>query len=157
MSAYTPTLVTAVIAGLTTSVTTYSINDQAGTETTVPSIGDASGKVLITNIDMVDYDARIAAHELRLFKAATTPAADNAAAAWSDADALNRIGPPILCSSIKQDTNQYWCGYSFPPFEAVCDASGHLYLDVVLLAVPGSNFFATATALHFTVAGFKVS
>lgn len=157
MSAYTPITVTATIAGLTTASTNYSVGDQAGTETTIAAIGAASGYVLVNDITMVDYSARIGAHELRVFNAATTPASDNSAASWSDADEWKLRGGIIYCSGIVTDSNNSTCNYAFKPFIAQCDGSGNLYVDVVLRAVPTSNFFSASTDLHFVVSGFQVS
>ena len=157
MSAYTPITVTANSAGLTTGTTAYSVGDQAGTEITLSAIGAASGYVLINDISMVDNSARIGSHELRIFNAATTPAADNAASAWSNADKAKGRGGVIYCSNIITDANGGTCGYTFKPFLAKCDGSGNLYLDVVLRAVPTSNFFAAVGDLNFVVSAFQVS
>lgn len=157
MSNYTPITVTATIGGLTTATTAYSIGDQAGTETTLTAIGLANGYVLVNDITMIDYDVRIGSHELRIFNAATTPAADNAAASWSDGDRNNCRSGSIYSASIINDSLNSETNYSFKPFLAKCDGSGNLYVDVVLQAVPTSTFFATATALHFVVSAFQVS
>lgn len=157
MSAYTPISVTANSAGLTIATTAYTAGDQAGTEIALTAIGAANGYVLINDISMVDNSARIAAHELRIFNAATTPATDNLAASWSDADEAKLRGGVIYCSGIVVDSLNATCNYAFKPFIAKCDASGNLYLDVVLRAVPTSTFFAAVGDLNFVVSAFQVS
>lgn len=157
MSTYTPTRVAVNSAGLTIVTTAYTAGDQAGTEITVTSIGLANGYVMITNILGVDYSARIQAHELRIFEGVTTPATDNSAASWSDADAWKQPTGPISAASITTEANNSTILYAFAPFLAKCDASGHLYLDMVLRAVPTSNFFSAATDLHFVVEGLQVA
>jgi hypothetical protein len=157
MSAYTPITVTANSAGLTTATTAYAAGDQAGTEITISAIGAASGYVIINDIVMIDYSARIGSHEIRLFNAATTPAADNAAASWSDTDEFKLRGGIIYCSSITADSLNATCNYSFKPFLMLTDGSGNIYLDVVLRAIPTSNFFSAVSDLHFVVSGYRVS
>lgn len=156
MSAYTPISIPCNSAGLTIAATAYSIGDQAGTEITVPAIGASNGYVLVNDITMVDNSARIGSHEIRIFNAATTPAADNAAASWSDADSAKRRSP-IIYGNVLADSLNALVDYTFKPFLAKCDASGNLYLDVVLRAVPTSTFFAAVGDLNFVVSALQVS
>lgn len=76
-------------AGLTTSITTYSIGDMLGSEVTWTGMATAAGRsASILSATMLDYAAVIGAVDLLFFTAASTPAADNAANSWSDANML---------------------------------------------------------------------
>lgn len=80
-------------AGLTIAATTYTSGDQLGTEITFTNaVHSTSSGALIRAAYLIDQGDVLAATDLVLFSAATTPAADNAAATWSDADALNSLG-----------------------------------------------------------------
>src|SRR5689334_6525222 len=79
-------------ASLTTSITTYTSGDQLGTEISVTTGVGASGYVTISSVSMVDYSKVIGQVDALFFNAATTPASDNAANSWSDADMLKLIG-----------------------------------------------------------------
>lgn len=77
-------------AGLTTATTAYTSGDVLGTQQTVPT---GAGSGFIVGALAVDASDVIVATgiELWLFSASTTPAADNAAASWSDADMANLV------------------------------------------------------------------
>ena len=83
-------------AGLTTSVTAYTSGDVVGTEFTfanvVGAIAIADGSGQIIGASITDEGNQLAACELVLFKTASTPAADNAAATWSAANIRNYVG-----------------------------------------------------------------
>jgi hypothetical protein len=157
VSAYTPIRKTFLSSSLTVATTAYTAGDQAGAQMTVAAIGGANGYVLVNDVNMTDNSARINAHELRVFNATTTPAADNAAASWSDADMAKRVGGILYSGSIVVDSLNSSVDYSFKPFLAQCDASGNLYVCIVLRAVPVSNFFAAVGDLNFAMTAFQVS
>lgn len=74
-------------ANLTTATTAYTAGDQLGDEITLTGIGGSNnGYGVITAITLIDYSRVLGAIELRFFRDSTTPAANNAAYAWSDAD-----------------------------------------------------------------------
>lgn len=90
----------ATSAGLTTATTAYTSGDQAGTEMTFATAAQASGGggIVISAI-LIDLSNKINTgdFELWLFDSASTPAADNAAATWSDANMAKVIGGgPII-------------------------------------------------------------
>ena len=83
-------------AGLTTSVTAYTSGDVVGTEFTfanvVGALAIADGSGAIVGASITDEANQIAACELVLFRAASTPAADNAASTWSAVNIRNYVG-----------------------------------------------------------------
>lgn len=79
-------------AGLTTATTAYASGDQVGTEITLSSIVRTGKGGIIQSAAAIDKAKVMGAFDLYLFNAATTPAADNAANSWSDADMLNCLG-----------------------------------------------------------------
>lgn len=92
--------ITVTSAGLTTATTAYTAGDQVGTEMTFATAAQASaGGGIIVSATVIDLSNKINAgdFELWLFNAASTPAADNAAASWTDANmALKVAGGPII-------------------------------------------------------------
>lgn len=87
------TVLTVTSAGLTTASTAYTAGDQLGTEITVASAVRQSGATAtIVHAVLLDKANAIGPVDLFLFDRASTPAADNAANAWSDADMLNCLG-----------------------------------------------------------------
>lgn len=88
--------ITTTSAGLTTSVTAYTSGDVVGTEFVFANavgslnISDGSGQIVAVNI--IDEGNQLAACDLVLFSAASTPAADNAPNSWADADIRNYLG-----------------------------------------------------------------
>lgn len=92
--------ITVTSAGLTTATTAYTAGDQAGTEMTFANAAQLSGGGgIIVSATLFDLSNKINAgdFELWLFTSASTPAADNAAASWTDANmALKVAGGPII-------------------------------------------------------------
>lgn len=87
-----PKTVVVASGGLTTSVTAYTAGDVLGTEFTF-TVARASGRgCVITSAMLVDKAKITGACDLYLFDRASTPAADNAANSWADADAINGLG-----------------------------------------------------------------
>lgn len=82
----------AVSAGLTTSVTTYSSGDQLGGILEFGLTGDLPGSGLVVGATLIDAGDVIGDTDLILFTTAVTPAANNAAAAFSDADLATAVG-----------------------------------------------------------------
>lgn len=80
-------------AGLTTSVTAYTAGDVLGTELTLTNMALANGRQgLIVSAELVDYAKVTGAVDVYLFNAASSPAADNAANSWADANMLTCVG-----------------------------------------------------------------
>lgn len=87
------TEVTFTSAGLTTATTAYTAGDVLGTELTVASVARVNaGYLTIVDAKLVDAANIIGAVDAYIFNAASTPAADNAANAWADADMVNLVG-----------------------------------------------------------------
>lgn len=149
--AYAPAEVTCTSAGLTTATTAYAVGDQAGTEMTLTSAAASSGgHGVITGIELVDNSARMGSYQLWIFNASTTPAADNAAASWSDADAAKAIaGGPIIMPApyVMANNGVGGAGNLWLPFK--CSGTANLYVDIQLLSVPTSNFFSAVGDLNF--------
>ena len=141
-------------AGLTTATTAYTAGDTAGTEMTFANAARVSGwGGVITGATLIDKSLRSSAIsiELWLFKAASTPAADNAAADWSDANMQNLVGiinfdsgswksVTSNCVNIQQNLG---IGYG-------CSATS-LFGSFVLRGVPSSNFYSATTDLYVTL------
>jgi hypothetical protein len=82
-------------AGLTTVTTSYTSGDQLGTELTFAGAASITGwGGVIVGATLIDKALKVNTGdvELWLFNAASTPASDNAAADWSDANILNLEG-----------------------------------------------------------------
>lgn len=99
-------IITGTSAGLTTASTAYTSGDQMGTEITLASIIRANRGAVIQSAILIDKAKVLGAVDLFLFGAATTPAADNAANAWSDADMLTTQGI-IHFTDVVQSANNY--------------------------------------------------
>lgn len=82
-------LLAADSAGLTTVTTTYTSGDVLGTEITLASAATVSGwGGVISKAILIDKSNKVNTGDVEawIFSAASTPAADNAAADWSDAN-----------------------------------------------------------------------
>lgn len=80
-------------AGLTTATTAYVANDQLGTILTFTNAVRVSGGTgIVQSAALLDQAAIVGAVDLYLFDRSVTLAADNAAAAFSDADMLFCLG-----------------------------------------------------------------
>lgn len=80
-------------AGLTTATTAYVAGDQLGTILEFTNaVRSSGGSAVIQSATLVDDAAIVGAVDLFLFDRSVTLAADNAAAAFSDADMQNCLG-----------------------------------------------------------------
>ncbi len=85
--------ITVASTGLTTATTAYVAGDVLGAEMSFTNaVRTSGGRAAIEGAVLVDKAAVIGAVDLFLFRAASTPAADNAANSWADADMLNCVG-----------------------------------------------------------------
>lgn len=151
-----PFLVEVNSAGLTTSITTYASGDQLGTEITVTTGAGASGYATITALTLVDYNKVLGAVDALFFNAATTPAADNAANSWSDAD-MNKIiagGWAQLPAPIV-GANNYVASVPNLWINGRTDASGNFYLDLITRSA--NAVFGAVGDIHIKVGGFWFS
>jgi len=142
MATWTPTQIAVVSAGLTTATNAYVTGDQLGTEITVTGAASSNaGFGAITGIELVDYSNILGAVDLFLFSDSTTPAADNAAAAWSDADALKSVAgsPVFLPAPVAMTSNRLGgVGNLWIPFKS---GAGHANLFADLVTRSGHTFF----------------
>lgn len=151
-----PFLIEPNSAGLTTSITTYTSGDQLGTEITVATGGGASCYAVITSLTLIDYNKVLGAVDALFFSAATTPAADNAANSWSDADMnkliaggfVNLPAPTVSALNYVASVPNLW-------IQGRCDASANFYLDLITRSA--NAVFAAAGDIHIKVGGFYFS
>jgi hypothetical protein len=107
-------IITATSAGLTTASTSYTAGDQLGTELTLSSILRAAKGCTIQSAVLIDKAKVVGAVDLFLFSAATTPASDNAANSWSDADMANLIGVVHFTDVMQSANNVVVPGTNLP-------------------------------------------
>lgn len=136
--------VSATSAGLTTSVTAYVAGDQLGTELTFSGITRTGKGVVVQSAVLLDKANIIGAVDLLLFSAATTPAADNAANAWSDADWANLLGVIHFTDVVSSANNRAGLASNCPV--ALKPGSGtSIFGDLVTRT--GHTFFGATTDL----------
>lgn len=137
-------------AGLTTSVTAYTSGDVLGTEITVPNFFQAvGGRAKIVAVTSTDAAAVLLAHDLFLFKAASTPAADNAANSWSDPNILNHVGTISLPTASVLVSALNTIGTWQPTCPLVVSGGTTTSLFVVAVTRSGNSFFGAATNIQW--------
>lgn len=152
-----PFLVEVAAAGLTTSITTYTSGDMLGTEITVATGGGNASHGVITSLTLIDYAKVLGAVDLLFFKDSTTPAANNAANSWSDADMLKMIAggfisipsPTVSALNNVAAIPNLWCNF-------VCGA-GHANLYLNLITRSANAVFGAADDIKIKVGGFYFS
>lgn len=143
------TRVTATTSGLTTASTAYSAGDQVGALMTLSDMGRASGgSGIITGVVLISAADIIGAYDVVLFDASVTLAADNAAFAISDADALKIVAIAQLAGAYDIGNNRvaqlFNCAIPY-----VCSGGAHLY--AALITRLGHTFFAATTDMQLNV------
>lgn len=134
-------------AGLTTATTAYTSGDVLGSQLQFrwgDGFGPAYGE--LCNAFVIDKAAVIGTVELWLFSTAVTPAADNAAVSFSDADLQSLITVVNLNTSFATALNKVSMmdpTYSEPSIW--CSAAGIMYGTLVTRS--GHTFFGAATDL----------
>jgi hypothetical protein len=135
-------------AGLTTSTTAYVAGDMLGTELTLTNMCvNTGGTGTIVSATLVDYAKVTGAVDCYLFSAASSPAADNAANSWADANMLTCVGilnfgtPITSALNSTAVLNNVGLGYT-------CAATS-LFANFVTRT--GHTFFGAATDLKLTV------
>jgi hypothetical protein len=144
-------VITATASGLTTATTAYTAGDMLGSELTLTSMASATaGRGVITGITIEDHSKLIGSVTLYIGTAATTPAADNAANSWSDANMrLITAGGVIWTSGtpISSALNSaLYAGNLWLPFSTT--SSANLFLNVVTNT--GHTFFGAATDIQYS-------
>lgn len=144
--------IVATSTGLTTATTAYTSGDVLGGQLQF-RIGDGFGAAYgeVENVVIIDKAAVIGTVELWLFTSAVTPAADNAAVSFSDADMQNLVTVLNCSTGYANAANKVQLldpAESRPVFTG---ASGILYGSLVTRS--GHTFFGAATdltvVLHF--------
>lgn len=107
-------VVDATSAGLTTATTAYVTGDQLGTELSFTSIVRTGKGAVINSAVLVDKAKVTGSVDLFLFDASVTPAADNAANSWSDADMLKCIGIVHFTDSVTSALNSVNAATNLP-------------------------------------------
>ena len=138
-------------SGLTTVTTAYTSGDVLGAEMTL-TLKDRGGGGIggsIVGAVVTDDSDVIGALDLFFFEAASTPAADNAANSWSDANWLNLCGVLSIATTVIDSANNKAMVTSNSeqsmPFYA---PNGSLY--VVAVTRTGNAVFASgASALTY--------
>ncbi len=135
--------------GLTTATTAYTAGDQVGTEFTMASCARSSGgSGTIVGCTLVDATDIIGAYDVVIFDSSTTPAADNAAASWSDTDALKVVGIIPLTGAYDTGLNRVAQAFNLAiPY--VCSGGTSLYANLICRV--GHTFFGATTALQLTL------
>jgi hypothetical protein len=133
-------------AGLTTSVTAYTAGDQVGSQFTMAGCARASGGTgTIVGCLLISAADIIGAFDVVVTRSSITLAADNAAYAISDADALAIVGIIPLNGAYDIGNNRV-CqafGLSIP-----YDCSGGTSLYAGLITRVGHTFFGATTDLQ---------
>lgn len=135
-------------SGLTTASTNYTSGDAMGAEMQFAEAVRASGGLgRITGALLLDKAKVIGAVDLFLFDRSVTPASDNAANSWSDADMAFCVGV-IEFPGPKQSANNYIGQASGLPMPYRCNATT---LFGYLVTRTGNGFFSAATDLVVTL------
>jgi hypothetical protein len=150
MATLQPAQVVVTTSGLTTTITAYTAGDMLGAEQTVTNAASSSGgSGVITSIMVQNSSTNVTgALDLRFFNAASTPAADNAANSWSDANSRlqviqYQIGAPIASANNSSIT----AGNLWLDFDTA--GSANLFLNVICRGAPA--VFSAATDLQYTI------
>lgn len=140
--------VIATSAGLTTSVTAYTSGDVLGTELSFTSILRTGKGAIIQTAVLSDAAKVLGAVDLFLFSAASTPAADNAANSWSDANRLLWIGT-IHFTDIDQSANNN--GVQATNLPIIIKPGSGTTIFGVLVTRSGHTFFGATTDIQVTL------
>lgn len=136
-------------AGLTIATTAYTTGDTLGTIFTLPNAARATGGYgVITGVAVISAADITGAIDVIFHRATATLAADNAAYAISDADALNVIDVVQLGTSIDIGNNRIARATGLAiPYETGAGTS----LFASLATRSGHTFFAAVTDLQLVV------
>lgn len=132
--------------GLTTATTAYTAGDQVGTQFTFANAARASGGTgLIVGAVLISAADIIGAYDIIITRASITLAADNAAYAISDADALNIVAIVPLAAAYDIGNNRVAQAFNLAiPY----DCSGGTSLYGGLITRVSHTFFAAVTDLQ---------
>lgn len=136
-------------AGLTTATTAYTAGDQVGTQFTLANMARASGGFgYIVGVTLISAADIIGAYDVVFTRASITPAADNAAYAISDSDALNVVGIAQLSGAFDIGNNRIAQAVNLRmPY----DCSGGTSLYATLITRSAHTFFGATGELQLVV------
>lgn len=134
--------------GLTIATTAYTAGDQVGTQFTLANAARATGGTgTIVGVVLTSAADIIGAYDVVFTRSSITLAADNAAYAISDADALNVLGIAQLPVAFDIGNNRIAQAFNLAiPYD--CAATS---LFASLITRVGHTFFAAVTDLQLTV------
>lgn len=136
-------------SGLTTATTSYSAGDQVGALFTLTNAARSSGGTgRIVGVSLLDANDIIGPYDVVFFRASVTLAADNAAFAISDSDALSLVAVVPLSGAWDLGNNRIGQAHSISiPYD--CSGGTSLYASLITRAA--HTFFAAATDLTLIV------
>lgn len=136
-------------AGLTTASTAYIAGDQVGAQFTIAGCSRASGGTgRIRSVSLISAADIIGAYDVVITRASISLAADNAAYAISDADALNVVALVQLAGAFDLGANRIAQAFNL---DIPYDCSGGTSLYAGLITRVGHTFFAAETDLQLVV------
>lgn len=135
--------------GLTIATTAYVAGDQVGSLFTLANAARVTGGGgTIVGVTLISAADIIGAYDVVLFDSTVTLAADNAAFAISDADALDIVGLVQLAGAYDIGNNRLGQAYNLAiPY--VCNGGTSLF--AALITRVGHTFFAAVTDLQLIV------
>lgn len=96
-------------SGLTTSTPAYTGGDVLGSQLSFANaVASSGGFGEVVSATLVDDNNVLGTTDLFLFSASTTPASNNAANSWSDADMENLVGV-VNFPAMVTSANNRWC------------------------------------------------
>ena len=138
-------------SGLTTSATAYTAGDQTGAQFTITGAARASGgSGVITGIQLISAADTIGAFDVVFTDSSITLAADNAAYAISDADALKIVGLVQLVGAFDIGNNRIAQAFNLAiPY--VCSGGTSLYASLITRAAIAATPFAAGTDIQLNI------
>ena len=137
--------------GLTTAATAYAVGDQLGNQMTFANAARVSGGGgIIRGITLISAADTIGAVDVVIFDSSVTLAADNAAFAISDADALKVIDLVSLNGAFDIGNNRL-CRSGPLAIPYVCNGGTSLYVGMITKAAIAATPFAAATDIELDI------
>lgn len=140
-------LITITSAGLTTGATAYTAGDVLGTEMELANAARyTAGGLSIVSALLIDKANIVGPVNLYVFDRASSPAADNAAMAWADADMANLVA--IINFSVPTPSTNNRAGVAVGGLPMVVKPNA-TSLFAVAVTLTAHTFFGAATDLIF--------
>jgi len=137
--------------GLTTTATAYTAGDQVGNQFTIAGASRASGgSGVITGVQVISAADTIGTMDVVFTDSSITLAADNAAYAISDADALKIVGLVQLAGAFDIGNNRIAQAFNLAiPY--VCSGGTSLYAGIITRGAIAATPFAAATDIQLII------